>query len=170
MNQKFRRRSIRLKDYDYSRAGAYFVTICVDNHDCVFGNIQGENMVLNELGNKVQQFWEQIPEHNENVILDEFVIMPNHIHGILLINKPNYDDWRPNKFGPQSNNLGSVVRGYKAGVKKYATINRIEFEWQPRYHDSIIRTENALRNIRQYIIDNPMKWEQDRNNIENLMM
>ena len=102
--------------------------------------------------------------------MDEHVIMPNHLHGILFINKPDHNEWQPNKYGPQSLNLGSIIRGFKAGVKTFATGNKIEFEWQARYYDHIIRTENDLKNIRQYIIDNPIKWKYDRNNVENLMM
>ena len=96
--------------------------------------------------------------------------MPNHIHGILFINRPEYNEWNPNKFGPQSKNLGSVVRGYKAGVKTFAITNQIEFEWQPGYYDHIIKSDEELNRTRQYIINNSMKWQEDRNNVENLMM
>lgn len=83
----------------------------------------------------------------------------------LKINK-----WKYNKFGPQSKNLASVMRGYKASVKKYATIRSIEFAWQPRYYDHIIRSEKELNKISQYIIQNPANWIHDKNNVENLMM
>jgi hypothetical protein len=79
--------------------------------------------------------------------------MPNHLHGILFINKPEYDNWQPNKFGPQKENLGAVIRGYKSSVKKYALSNKIEFEWQPRYYDRIIRDKDELKNVRQYIFN-----------------
>ena len=122
------------------------------------------------IGNIAYQFWRDIPVHFPFVELDEFVVMPNHVHGILFFNKPEQQDWRANKFGPQSGNLGSVIRGYKAGVKGFATTNGIEFGWQPRFHDRIIRSEKELNRIRQYILDNPEKWHLDKNNPENLLM
>lgn len=84
--------------------------------------------------------------------------MPNHVHGIISINKLIREKWQPNKFGPQSQNLGSIIRGFKAAVKKYATLNKINFQWQPRFYDTLIRNENHLFNVRQYIINNPVKW------------
>ena len=92
--------------------------------------------------------WLNIPNHFSFVELDDFVIMPNHIHGILFINKPDKIDWQLNKFGIQSQNLASVIRGYKASVKAHATTNNIEFGWQPRYYDHVIRNEKEYLNIR----------------------
>jgi len=123
--------------------------------------------VIGEIAN---QYWTEIPKHFPFVELDEYVVMPNHVHGILFFNKPDYADWKPGKFGPQSKTLGSVIRGYKAGVKTYATTNQIEFGWQPRFYDRIIRSQRELNNIRQYIINNPAKWYLDKDNPENLMM
>ncbi|MBU1110972.1 hypothetical protein KKB83_05155 [Patescibacteria group bacterium] len=123
------------------------------------------------------------------VELGEFVVMPNHIHGIVIINNPPVrSQWNNvnnvetqnlaslrkrkqqpgNQFGPQSRNLGSIVRGFKIGVKKWTTINNVDFAWQPRYYDHIIRNEKSLNHIRQYITENPAKWAEDRNNPENL--
>ena len=126
------------------------------------------------------------------VELGEFVVMPNHIHGIVIINNPPVRTQRNNvnnvetqdfaslqriqkqrkqpgnQFGPQSRNLGSIVRGFKIGVKKWTTINNVDFAWQSRYYDHIIRNENSLNRIRQYIFENPAKWAEDRNNPENL--
>ena len=96
--------------------------------------------------------------------------MPNHVHDILFLNKPAYDEWRPNKFGPQSQNLATVLRGYKAGVKKYATMHQIDFTWQARYYDRVVRSEKELQNIRQYIFNNPARWETEKNNPENLLI
>jgi REP element-mobilizing transposase RayT len=86
--------------------------------------------------------------------------MPDHIHGIIIIDKQNQskEKLKPNKFGPQSQNLGSIVRGFKTGVTKYARMNDIEFKWQSRYHDHIIRNEKSFYRIRKYIIDNPKNW------------
>lgn len=123
-----------------------------------------------EIGGIANQYWKEIPEHFPFVELDEYVVMPNHVHGILFINKPEQDQWQPNKFGPQSQNLVSVIRGFKAGVKKHATLHQIVFAWQPRYYDRVIRSEKELQNIRQYIFNNPAKWETEKNNPENLLM
>jgi len=103
--------------------------------------------------------WKEIPLHFPFVELDEFVVMPNHIHGILFFNVPWLRDWRTNEFGPQSKNLASVIRGYKASVKTFSTIKKIEFGWQSRFHDHIIHSSMELLKIRQYIINNPGNWE-----------
>ena len=126
---------------------------------------------------------EKIPEHFPFIILDEFIVMPNHIHGILFISKDETRDVEAqyfaslhqpppykNKFGPQSGNISSVMRGYKAAVKSYATTNGIEFAWQARFHDRIIRDEGALEQIRKYIRENPANWIRDMNNNEGLYM
>jgi REP element-mobilizing transposase RayT len=91
------------------------------------------------------------------VELDEFVVMPNHIHVILFFNRPDKIDWQPNKFGVQSKNLGAVIRAFKSSVKRFANQNQIEFEWQSRYHDRIIRNEKGLNAIRHYIRENTSK-------------
>jgi len=174
--EKYRIESARLKNWDYGSHGLYFVTICTKNRECYFGDIasaETQNIASLQptaIGNVANQYWLEIRQHFPFVELDEYVIMPNHVHGILFLNRPDYDGWQPNKFGPQSKNLASIIRGYKAGVKTFATTNQIEFEWQPRYYDHIIKSEKDLNNIRQYIIDNPVKWEMDKNNMENLMM
>jgi REP element-mobilizing transposase RayT len=84
--------------------------------------------------------------------------MPDHIHGVLFLNQHEKHDWRPNRFGPQSQNLGAIIRAFKASVKRFANQNNIEFEWQSRYYDRIVRNEKALNAIRRYIINNPEKW------------
>lgn len=104
------------------------------------------------------EYWKEIPNHFPFVIPDEFIIMPNHVHGIISINKPFREKWQPNKFGPQSQNLGSIIRGFKAAVKKYSTLNKIDFQWQPRFYDTLIRNEYHLFNVRKYMINNPVKW------------
>ena len=174
-NNKYRIPSARLKIWDYGSPGLYFITICTKNRECYFGDITVETQNIASLqsttiGKIAQQYWAEIPKHFPFVELDDYVIMPNHIHGILFINKSQHDHWQPNKFGVQSKNLPSIIRGFKAGVKAFATTNQIAFEWQARYYDHIIRTEKDFNNIRQYIMDNPVKWEQDRNNLENLFM
>ncbi|MBV4355997.1 transposase [Pinibacter aurantiacus] len=116
------------------------------------------------IGKIAYDCWVAIPDHFPFVALDEFVIMPDHIHGILFFNKPYQHDWMANTFGRQSQNLGSVLRGFKASVKRFANSNNIEFEWQSRYHDRIIRDENELNRIRLYIKNNPTIWLKDELN------
>ena len=145
-------------------------------------------MQLSKIGKIAEQCWLAIPKHFPFVKLDEWIVMPNHVHGILFFHdRGDGNDRRRdakfcvstinakiknrNVFGPQSMNLGSVVRGFKIGVTKYARQNlKIDNIWQPRFYDCIIRDELQLNNIRDYIIENPAKWWRDRNNKENLYM
>lgn len=179
----------RYKGYNYAENGFYFVTICTKNREIFFGNIiktlDNVFVELSKIGKMVKKYWLEIPKHFPFVELDEFIIMPNHIHGIILINKnvgtQNVGTRRNakfcvptdvflreyrNEFGPQSKNLSSIIRGFKIGATKYAKNNNIIFGWQPRFHDRIIRNDEELNRIRQYIIDNPLKWEIDRNYVE----
>ncbi|MFZ2970057.1 MAG: hypothetical protein WA063_02840 [Minisyncoccia bacterium] len=179
----------RHNHYDYSQNGFYFVTICAKNHQMFFGDIarsgdeynSAYEMKLSEIGKIAKQCWLEIPNHFPFVNLDEYIIMPNHVHGIIEIYKN--DDYREagtqnlaflqtqhkNKFGPQSKNLSSVIRGFKIGVTKYANNNNINFIWQLRFHDRIIRNEKELNAIRKYIIDNPAKWHLDEYNPGNII-
>lgn len=171
---KYRIPSARLVDWDYGSNGLYFITICTKNRSHYLGSIvetdDSASLIATDIGRIAQDNWRDIPLHFPFIELDEYVIMPNHIHGILSVNKPDKEDWVNNKFGVQSKNIPSVIRGYKASVKKYSTMNNIEFSWQERYYDRVIRSEKELRNIRRYIYNNPMKWSVDRNNPENLYM
>jgi REP element-mobilizing transposase RayT len=131
-------------------------------------------MLLSKMGEITKIFWEQIHEHYPFVNLDAFIIMPNHIHGIVIIDKSNpsleaqnfaslqHNDYTGNKFGHQSQSLAAIIRAYKAAFKKYATMNDINFIWQPRYYDRIVINEQNLFNIRKYIIYNSSKWEGDK--------
>lgn len=178
----FRRQTHRLKGFDYSKNGYYYITICTKNREYYFGEIIGDTMRHSLIGKIVQEYWVNIPKHYPFVILDKFIIMPNHIHGIIVINnKDNMAlcniathncaslpvDRHYNKFGVQSNNLSAIIRGYKSTVKRYANQNKIEFNWQPRFYDKIIRNENELFRIREYIKNNPTNWQDDRNNLKN---
>jgi REP element-mobilizing transposase RayT len=118
-------------------------------------------LVFSEIGKIANDFWKEIPAHYPFVEIDQFVVMPNHIHGILFFNRPDKKDWTPNKFGIQSQNLGAVIRAFKSSLKRYSNQNKIQFEWQPLYHDRIIRNDKALNAIRRYIINNPIKWKND---------
>lgn len=167
----YRIETTRLKNWDYGSHGFYFVTICTKNKQPYFGRILNNNTVetqnfvslqpihsYNQIGEIANRYWTEIPKHFPFVELDAFVIMPDHVHGVLFLNRPKYESWRTNAFKPQSENLASIVRGFKAAVKKYAVLNRLEFDWQPRYYDHIIHSEIDLHTIRQYIAENPTKW------------
>lgn len=170
------RKQNRLQGYNYSQPGLYFVTICVQNRQELFGEIVGGKMILNEYGKFVQQCWMEITKHFPDAHLDEFVIMPDHIHGIVVIkhlgdiagNKifcslPNNDKmpWQTKL----TRSLPSIIRGFKIGVTKHFNENLdYDFRWQKSYYDHIIRGEKSLNNIRAYIRNNPLKWEVERGN------
>jgi len=118
------RRSIRLSGYDYSQAGAYFITICTQDRACLFGDVVDGEMRLNDAGRVAQQCWRQIPAHFPNVELDEFVVMPNHVHGILVITDVGAKNFSPLHLTEQiphgtSRTIGSIIRGFKIGVIKW---------------------------------------------------
>ncbi len=168
------RRSIRLKGYVYSQAGTYFVTICTQGRRCLFGDIINGETALNDAGKIAQQCWLEIPNHFPNTELDEFVIMPNHIHGIIFINDivgaKNFSPLR-NESKPHSpsKTIGSNVRGFKIGVTKWLRQNTDIYNvWQRNYYEHIIRDERDLNQIRDYIINNPIKWALDEYNPENV--
>ncbi|MFK8268422.1 transposase [Capnocytophaga cynodegmi] len=188
---KHKRRSIRLKGYDYSREGLYFITICCQNRAHYFGEIINEEMQLNEIGEIAQKCWRDIPNHFKNVLLHTFVVMPNHIHGIIEIVTPvganqhlpynetvnqhlphnetaNYhlpDENRGKDLSPlrgTSNTIGSIVRGFKIGVTKWVRSNtNIHQIWQRNYYEHIIRNEASYFKIHEYIENNPAKWNED---------
>ena len=171
---KYRIDSPRMNGWDYSTPGFYFVTICTRNRFDYFGQMTEGLVNLNELGLMAWQCWLDIPKHFKHVELDEFIIMPNHVHGIIKLNDFNKTriqncvetqnfaslqrkSFYNNKFGPQSKNLSSIIRGYKIGVTKFAIINRIDFSWQSRFYDRVIRNDHELNTKRLYIKDNPIK-------------
>ncbi len=169
------RRSIRLKDYDYSQAGAYFVTICTKERECFFGNVIDDRVILSEIGKVARKGWLDIPLNFQNLELDEFMVMPNHIHGIIIFNdgrglinqaptnQTPTDTWILMKNPEQT--LGKIIRFYKA-----RTSNSIhdkwhpDFKWQRNYYEHIIRNEKELNSIREYIRYNPLKWDEDEEN------
>ena len=181
---KFRIPSARLPNWDYGAGGIYFVTICTKNRQMYFGDVNYKNgeMILNNLGQIAQECWQAIPDHFPFVRLGAYCIMPNHVHGIIVIDKSRLvetqdiaslqsrDNFTLNRFGPQSRNLASIIRGFKIGVTKYARKNNINFSWQPRYYDQIIWDENSMQNIYKYIKNNPYNWLQERNNPAGLLM
>ena len=183
---KYRIPSARLQNWDYGSNAIYFVTICTQGRELYFGEISNQKMGFSEIGEIAHRFWNEIPNHFPFVELSEFVVMPNHVHGIIIIDKAtggngnaipnatvetqNFASLPPppqkyhhaNTFGPQSQNLASIIRGYKTGVKKYATLNRINFAWQSRFHDHIIRDNDSFQRISNYILNNPLNWAEDQ--------
>ncbi len=171
MNSKYNRRSIRLRDYDYSQEGLYFITICTQNKLCLFGKIENREMILNDAGKMVEKCWLEIPEHYPNVILHKYVIMPNHIHGIIeIVGAQDIVHNRAQNIVPLRNefqkiipgSIGSIVRGFKIGVTKWFRKNSsIKNVWQRNYYEHIIRNEESYIKITEYIENNPIKWEND---------
>lgn len=175
---QYRIPSTRLKHWDYSSVGWYFVTICTYQKHCYFGNVVDGEMKLNQLGEIVYEEWIKTKEIRKNVDLDEFIIMPNHLHGIVIIKyKFNVVETHCyasiqkngfNKFGPQRHNLASIIRGFKSATTTYIhQLGFYNFHWQSRFYDHIIRNEKSLDEIRRYIKNNPLKWEEDEENPKN---
>ena len=167
---KYRIPSNRLPEYDYGADGCYYVTICTKNREHSFGKIVNEELQPSEIGKIAETEWLKTPElrPDMNLVLDEFVIMPNHFHCIIFIGENQYNTRDVisynNKFGTQSKNLASIIRGFKIAVTTYARKNNIEFAWQERFYDHIIRDNKGLENIREYIFNNPANWDDDEMN------
>jgi len=162
MDVKFKNRyrvdTIRLPSWDYGSDGWYFITICTKSRKPYFGKLspQGE-LEHTLLGDFVVQVWYTIPHFHPFAKLDQFVLMPDHLHGILLFVKDKCKPYKKNQFGPQKQNLASVIRGFKSTVTSFANRHNIDFNWQPRYHEMIIHNEESLIHIREYIESNPIK-------------
>ena len=178
-NNKYRIESARLQNWDYSQAAAYFITICTANREHFFGMVQNNAMVYSDIGTIVAQEWVKTPEIRPDMNLDlgEFMVMPDHFHGIIFIGNNDFNSnigsrdamhrvsadggIYKNEFGPQSKNLSSIIRGFKSAVTVQAKKINPDFGWQARFHDSIIRNQRSYDTISQYIIDNPKKWGKD---------
>lgn len=173
---KYKIKSARLKGYDYSQNGMYFVTICTKDHKEFFGEVIGGEMKLNVIGNIVEKEWLQTPIIRPYIFLDKWVIMPNHFHGIIEINNsvetPRWGVLKPNETPHRGvSTLGSIINQIKSVcTKKIQKAGYSDFAWQSRFYDHIIRDEESLNKIREYIRINPQKWEEDRSNIENIFM
>jgi REP element-mobilizing transposase RayT len=205
------RRSLRLRDYDYRGAGAYFVTLCSFQRECLFGQVADGEMVVNGFGEIVREQWLSTAALRPYVELDTFVVMPNHFHAMLLFSASNNigsnaglknvgakqalsaspgftaaagnETGNPDKGeagesfasplrpqGTQRGSLGAIVQNFKSVSTR--KINALRDNpgypvWQRNYYDRVIRTEKELANIRQYILDNPAKWDLDENNPNN---
>ena len=187
------RKSIRLKEYDYSQNGYYFITMCTQNREDLFGEIVDGRMVLNRAGEIIKKEWEKLPDRFSNIELDVFVVMPNHYHGIIIINNDNNTNvvgvplvgtqkntqiqspqmtGQPQGIAPTSkyNNIGNIVGAFKSlttnkyidGVKSGIFSPFEKRIWQRNYYEHIIRNEKSFKIIREYILNNPQKWENDK--------
>jgi len=158
------RRNIRQRNHDYSQSCSYFITINIKLGQCLFGKGLSPNEIkLNELGKTAQKFWTEIPEHFGHVRLDEFVIMPNHLHGIIHIGDLGGHDKpiTPNQFGPlPKGSLAVIIGQYKSSVTRWANQNRFGglFSWHSRFYDRIISDPSELMAAQIYIRQNPEKW------------
>ena len=165
---KYRIESARLKEWDYSNPWWYYITINTKEHIEWFGSIVNGKMELNELGVITNKCWSEAPHHFTNVELDYYVIMPNHIHGIIIINK-NVETRHASSLRNRSVSLSDIIGSFKSAVSKQARANGLNnFFWQKSFYDRIIRNEKELYNIRKYIEQNPLKWEIEKENMENL--
>lgn len=209
---KHHRRSIRLKGYDYSQAGLYFMTLCCQNRAHLFGIIEKDKMILNHFGQIAAEEWQKTEEIRRNCRIHEFIIMPNHLHGIIEITFKEGTENEIGKFKSPSHSIGAIIRGFKIATikrikekiseeekrrekeeeregegeeereKKEDRTGELQFAptaptaptaaekikslnfriWQRNYYEHIIRTEKAYRNISNYILNNPKKWNEDK--------
>jgi putative transposase len=199
LRNKYRVASARLQHWDYRWSGAYFITLCTYNREPYFGEILNGKMQMSHVGIIADILWHQIPHHAQNVELGAFVVMPNHIHGIIIINNDNADSGavgtghalavetrhalslrlrhgnspnatpdQPQTIGQQrfqnigKNSISSIVGSYKSAVTKHANRLALEFQWQSRFHDHIIRDDESYQKITEYIISNPANWQEDK--------
>lgn len=175
-NNKYRIESVRLKNWDYRNNSAYFITINTGNRRHFFGEIINSEMNLSPIGECAENFWMEIPKHFPFVELGNFVVMPNHTHGILIINNVKSlhcndsnqcnDSAMTNQYyseiSPKSGSISTIVRSYKSVVSKHARLLNPEFNWQSKFHDHIIRNSESLERIQNYIENNPSNWKEDK--------
>ena len=188
---KYRIPTARARWHDYSD-GAYFVTICTQEREPYFGHIVNGQITYTDLGLSANDCLQTIPSHFPDAEIPEWIVMPNHIHAIIIINAPipnvetqnlasqiqqytnhsetqNFASLQEEpilKFGPQSKNLASIVRGFKIGVTKFANEHNLSFAWQPRFHDHIIRNQYEMNCIADYIKNNVERWKEDCYNLK----
>ena len=163
------RRSIRLKGYDYKQAGAYFVTVCTRGRECLFGWVTDCEMRLNDIGRKVRSAWEELPTRFADMSLDAFIVMANHIHGIIRVGAqfiaPHQSTPAQEGAMNRAPTLGEIVRTYKSVSTRLIrrTVNS-DFAWQRNYCEHVIRDDRSLERIRDYIVNNPARWAEDEEN------
>jgi REP element-mobilizing transposase RayT len=184
---KYRRESARAAWWDYGDDGAYFITICTDNRIYYFGDIVQGEMHLSEIGKMAVHFWHELPDHFQNIKLDNFIVMPDHVHGIIILEKQDHDN---SKFGDDAtghdvatghalslpcppdhhyrfrnqgkNTISAMVGSYKSALTRWCNKNGYSFAWQRKFHDHIIRNDLELNRIRSYIAKNPENWDKEK--------
>ena len=188
--ERHHRRSIRLRGYDYRQPGAYFVTICTQDRECIFGEAVDGRIVLNVPGQMVETVWRELPQHYPGMQLDAFVVMPNHVHGIIVlvaagpsacpdgsaqrrevIGQPQGAMGQPQGVAPTMS-LPYVVHRFKSLTTARYSQGVLQDGWRPfpgrlwqrNYYEHIVRAEDELSRVRRYIADNPAHWEEDREN------
>lgn len=182
--QRHHRRSVRLKGYDYTQPGSYFVTLCTQHRQCLFGEIWDDQMILNEIGQMVMRWWKELPHKFPSVATDAYALMPNHLHGIIILVgadlcvRPNRGV-RPDssiRFGEKGAHAGAplprIVQWFKTmttneylrGIKERGWPPFPGRLWQRNYYEHIIRNELELNDVRRYIQENPARWTTDENN------
>lgn len=177
-SERYRIESRRLKGHHYAAPGEYFVTICTKSMVELFGQVMNAVMSRNEMGEIAHQMWVEIPKHHTNVKLDEFIVMPNHVHGIIVLragsdvacNVTDISTRNPSSFmsqiSPKRGSLGTIIRSYKSAVTNWCHMHdHDDVLWQPRFHDHIIRNKKELNAIRAYIRNNPANWQKDNNHL-----
>ena len=178
----FSKKNRRLQGYDYRLAGWYFITICVKDREMVFGNVKNGRMELSDAGQVAHDYWLEIPKYKPQVILDEFVVMPNHMHGLLGLEysedhiitpepkpEPAGMETNPAKnqfmanLSPKAGSISRIIGSYKAAcTKMIRSISNAPFYWQEHFYDHIIRNEQDFARIAEYIRNNPKKWAEDK--------
>ncbi|HHX09129.1 MAG TPA: transposase [Chloroflexi bacterium] len=164
------RRNLRLPEFDYSQPGAYFVTIVTQDRKQLFGEVVEGEMILNDVGMMVKEVWEVIPDHFPNVELGEFIVMPNHIHGIISITNVEATHASPLprvSKGPTPESIAAIIGSFKSATSKRIREfkkNHKKRLWQRNYYEHIIRNERDHQAIYDYILANPMNWEKDEEN------
>ncbi|MCX6740152.1 MAG: transposase [Candidatus Parcubacteria bacterium] len=175
---KFRTSSIRMNHWNYSWPAMYYVTICTQNRECCLGEIKDGQVYMTKIGNIVFEEVINVPKLRRDVLLDDFIVMPNHIHVIFVIKE---DDFGHNgrdtvnrvstdrKFGfVQPKSLSSIVNAFKGGVTRRCHKNNLDFQWQANYYEHIIKNDEDYARIKEYIAHNPVNWIKDRNNSVNI--
>ena len=181
---KYQRHPLRLEEYDYSRAGAYFITVCTKDHENILGEIVNGSMRLNPFGEIVEACWEGLPSRYPDIELDAFVVMPNHIHGIIIISVGAIHELPLREAPARDDTAMQSHRSYRRrmvlpriiGYVKMNTARRVNqlrntpgtSVWQRNYYEHVIRNNKSLNSIRQYISENPQRWALDEENPVNI--
>jgi REP element-mobilizing transposase RayT len=178
---KYKLKSSRLNNFDYSSSGIYFITICTYHHNNFFGKIINQQMELSKMGMIVNQCLIDIPKHFKKIILDEYIVMPNHVHILFHVETPymaslqtnskvkiinyshkNHPDFYK-RLNQKSNQLiPKIIQQFKSAVTRQINPKTIFFAWQPRYHDIIVKDERQYSTIKNYIKNNVINWERDK--------